>query len=61
MGIFTISVTFILSQQKKKFKSHKKVSENKDFCNVIIAFEDSKIFKINLIKHHLLFTQILNA
>ena len=46
---------------EKKFKSHKKVSENKDFCNVIIAFEDSKILELNLIKHHLLFTQILNA
>ena len=31
----------------KKLKSHKKVCENKDFCNVKMPFEDSKILKFN--------------
>ena len=32
---------------KSKLKSHKKVSENKDFCNVIMPFEDTKILEFN--------------
>ena len=32
---------------KNKFDSHKKVCENKDFCNVIIPFEDTKILEFN--------------
>ena len=32
---------------KNKFDSHKKVFENKDFCNVIIPFEDTKILEFN--------------
>ena len=27
---------------EKKLESHKKVFENKDFCNVIMPFEDTK-------------------
>ena len=40
---------------KNKLESHKKVCENKDFCNVIMSSEDTEK---NLLKHHLLFMQI---
>ena len=30
------------SFRTKKLEMHKKVCENKDFCNVIMPFEDSK-------------------
>ena len=30
---------------RKKLESHKKVCKNKDFCNVIMAFKDSKILE----------------
>ena len=50
---------------KKKRKFHKKICENKDFCNVLMPSEDTKILEFNqiknLIKHHLLFMQILNV
>ena len=40
-------------------ESHKKVYENKDFCDVVMPSEDTKILEfVNLIKHHLLFIQI---
>ena len=32
---------------KNKFESHKKVCENKDFCNVIMPFEDTEILEFN--------------
>ena len=32
---------------KDKFESHKKVCQNKDFCKVIMAFEDTKILEFN--------------
>ena len=32
---------------KGKLKSHKKVCENKDFCNVIMSFEETKILEFN--------------
>ena len=32
---------------KNKLESHKKVCENKDFCNVIMPSEDTKILKFN--------------
>ena len=39
--------------------------KNKDFCNVIMPFEALKYYNLinikNLIKHHLLFIQILNV
>ena len=48
---------------KNKSEVHKKVFENKDFYNVIMPSEDTKILGVinikNLIKHHLLFMQIL--
>ena len=44
---------------------HKKVCENKDFCNVIVPSEDTEILEFNqyqnLTKHHLLFMQILHV
>ena len=32
---------------EKKLESHKKVRENKDFCNVIMASEDNKILEFD--------------
>ena len=32
---------------KNKLESHKKVCENKDFCNVIVPFEDTKLLEFN--------------
>ena len=32
---------------KNKLESHKKVCENKDFCNVIMPSEDTKILEFN--------------
>ena len=36
-----------LATKKTQLGSHKKVCENKDFCNVIIPFEDTKILELN--------------
>ena len=36
-----------LFQNKKKLESHKTVRENKDFCNVIMSFENTKILESN--------------
>ena len=33
-------------------KSHKKVCKNKDFCNVIIPSEDTKILEFNQYQKH---------
>ena len=30
-----------------KFESHKNVCENKDFCNVVMPFEETKILEFN--------------
>ena len=50
---------------KNKLDSHKKVCENKDFCNVVMPSEDSKILEFNKYqksdKAPLLFMQILNV
>ena len=50
---------------KSKLESHKKIFENKDFCNVVMSLEDTKILNLisikNLIKQHLLFMQTLNV
>ena len=32
---------------KSKYESHNKVCENKDFCNVFMPFEDTKISELN--------------
>ena len=34
-------------QNKKKLKSHKEIRENKDFCNIVMLFEDTKILDFN--------------
>ena len=62
--IFIFLIVFILLQHKKTPKLHENVCENKDFCNIIMPSEDTKILEFNqyqnLIKH-LLFMQILNV
>ena len=51
--------------KEKKLESYKKVCENKDFYDVIIAYEELKYQNLinikNLIKHYLLSMQILNV
>ena len=42
MVIFIVSIAYIPIEQKK-LESYKKVSENNDFCNVIMLSEDDKI------------------
>ena len=53
------------SRTKNKLESHKKLSENKYFCNVRISSEDTEILEFNQyqksVKHHLLCMQILNV
>ena len=52
---------------KNKPESHKEVCENKDFCYVVMPSEVTKIINTslintkNLIKHNMLFKQILNV
>ena len=46
MVIFIVWNVFI-SLEQKKLQLHKKVCENKDFCNVIMSSEDSKILEFN--------------
>ena len=42
---------------KTKLESHKKVTENKFFCGIVVFSEDTKILELNqyqsLIRHHL--------
>ena len=38
---------FHLFRTKNKIEYHKKVCENKDFCNVIMRSEDTKILEFN--------------
>ena len=55
-------IFFILLEQKNKLESHKSVCESKD---VIMPSEDTTILNLinikNLIKHHLIFMQIMNV
>ena len=53
---------------EKKLESHKKLGKNKDFRNVIIPSEDTKILEFNqyqkslfIKKHYLVFMQILHV
>ena len=34
-------------KEKKKHESHKRVYENKNFCNIIMSSEDIKILEFN--------------
>ena len=47
-------------EKKNKRQPHKKLCQNKDFCNVVMPSEETKIFEFNhyqnLMKHNLLFT-----
>ena len=38
-------------ENKNKVESHKRICENKDFCNVIMGSEDSKILEFNQYKN----------
>ena len=55
-------IFFILLEQKNKLESQRSVCESKD---VIIPSEDTTILNLinikNLIKHHLIFMQIMNV
>ena len=44
--IFIVCIAFILAREKK-IESRKRACENKDFCNVIMSFEDTKILEFN--------------
>ena len=44
--IFTVGISFILSQQKTNVNLIK-ICENKDFCNVVMPSEDNKILEFN--------------
>ena len=33
---------------KRKLESHKKVCENKNFCNIVMPYEDAYILEFNL-------------
>ena len=46
MVIFIVSIAYIPIEQKK-LESYKKVSENNDFCNVIMPSEDDEILEFN--------------
>ena len=47
MAIFIVSIVFILLEKTNKLETQKKVCENKDFCNVVMPFEDTKILEFN--------------
>ena len=50
MSVLSVSgnfIAFILLQQKKKRECHKKVCENKDFCNIFMPFKDTKILEFH--------------
>ena len=38
---------FVLLEQKNKLRSYRRVCETKDFCDTIMASEDTKILKLN--------------
>ena len=46
-GDFLLSELFHAFRTKNKLESHKKVCENKDFCNVSMPSEDTKILEFN--------------
>ena len=50
MVIFIVWIVFILLEQKQELESHKRVCENKDFCNESMSPEDTKIIEFNQFK-----------
>ena len=63
-GFYCLNCLHSFATENKR-ESYKKVCKNKDFCNVLMPSEGTKYQDLvntkNLIKHHLLFMQILNA
>ena len=48
MLVFLVWIAFILFQQQKKIlQSHKRVCQNKEFCNIIMPSENTKILGFN--------------
>ena len=47
MVIFIIWINFILLQHKWNLNHIKKLCENKDFCNVVMPSEDTKVLFFN--------------
>ena len=47
MVIFIVWITLFFFNRKKQLELHKKVYENKDFCIVIMLFEDTTILEFN--------------
>ena len=45
--IIIVWIVFIRLQQKKKLESHKNVCENKEFSNIIMPSEDTKILEFD--------------
>ena len=45
--ILIVWIVFISLDLEKKFHSHKRVCGNKDFCNIIMPSEDTKILEFN--------------
>ena len=45
-GFYCLNYLYSFTTENKQ-KSHKKVCENKDFCNVVMPSEDTKMFKFN--------------
>ena len=64
-GGFYCSNCFHSFRIKNKLQQHKKVCKSKEFRNIVMPFKDTKRLESNqyqnLIKHHLLFMQILNV
>ena len=42
--IFLLKLISFLFNKKNRLESHKKVLENKIFCNIVMISEDTKIF-----------------
>ena len=47
MVIFIVWIVFILLEKKQELESHKRVCENKDFCNESMSPEDTKMIEFN--------------
>ena len=44
---FIVPIAFIPLQQKAKLTRKKKLCQKKDFCNVVMPSEDTKILELN--------------
>ena len=47
MVIFIVWIVFIPLEQKTNLNCIKKICENKDFCNVVLPWEDTNILEFN--------------